>query len=240
MPIFTTRFALALFALAVAVTLLIIGMWQRPTEKSQHTDADGGQGPPTTMPTSALTPYIPFIMIIAPLAATVTGIYLASRVAESQRRKDEDRRRRALATILLSEIQLLHTILKDIHEAFFLKALHKVTIEPFHTAMYDQAGSDRLLFQPETAQVLAQFYALIHILRTELKEFRDLPVEHRIGRDDHALLVRTQYTAELILEAMPQLSAEGGVWPKPYPKRTYRMYPEDPEAFIFPAFPEPP
>jgi hypothetical protein len=98
MPIFTSRFALALFALALAVTLLIIGMWQRPTEKSQHTNADGGQGPPTTMPTSALTPYIPFIMIIAPLAATVTGVYLASRVAESQRRKDEDRRRRALAT----------------------------------------------------------------------------------------------------------------------------------------------
>jgi hypothetical protein len=68
--------------------------------------------------------------------------------------------------------------------------------------MYDQAGSDRLLFQPETAQVLAQFYALTHTLQTEL---------NKLGQDDHALLVRTQYTAECIQEVMRQLSAEGGV-----------------------------
>jgi hypothetical protein len=96
MPIFTTRFASALFVLAIAGSLLTIGMWQRPTEKSQHTDADGGQGPPTTMPTSTLTPYIPFIMIIAPLAATVTGVYLASRFAESQRHRREFPRGNAL------------------------------------------------------------------------------------------------------------------------------------------------
>jgi hypothetical protein len=180
---------------------------------------------------------VPQGMGLGPVLGAGIGASLAYLFTRRQRREEEQRRRRALATILLSEIQLLYDTLKDIHQAFFLKALHKVTIEPFHTAMYDQAGSDRLLFQPETAQVLAQFYALIHILRTELKEFRDLPVEHRIGRDDHALLVRTQYTAELIQEAMRQLSAEGGVWPKAYPKRTYPMYPEDPEAFIFPAFP---
>jgi hypothetical protein len=147
------------------------------------------------MPTSALTPYIPFIMIIVPLAA----VYLASRFAECQRRMDEDRRRRALATFLLNEIQLLYTILKDIRLAYFLKALHTRAIEPFHTAMYDQAGSDRLLFQAETAQLLAQFYSLVHTLRTELNQFRELPPEHRTAQEQ-ALLVRTLYTAELITD----------------------------------------
>ena len=179
---------------------------------------------------------VPQGMGLGPLLGAGIGASLAYLLTRRQRREEKQRRRRALASILLSEIQLLYVTLKDIHQAFFLKALHKVTIEPFHTVMYDQAGSDRLLFQPETAQVLAQFYALTHILRTELNEFRDLPVEHRIGRD-HALLVRTLYTAERIQEAMRQLSAEGGVWPMAYPKRTYPMYPEDPEALYFPEFP---
>jgi hypothetical protein len=174
---------------------------------------------------------------LGPVLGAGVGAGMAYLFTRSQRLDEEQRRRRALATILLSEIQVLYYTLKDIHQAFFLKALHKVMIEPFHTAMYDQAGSDRLLFQPETTHVLARFYALTHILRTELKEFRDLPVEHRIGRDDHALLVRTQYTAEHIQEAMRRLSAEGGVWPVDYPKRIYHMYSEVPEDFIFPPFP---
>jgi hypothetical protein len=139
---------------------------------------------------------------LGPVLGAWIGAGLAYLFTRRQRLEEEQRRRRALATILLSEIQVLYDILKDIHHAFFLKAFHKATIEPFHTAMYDQAGSDRLLFQPETAQVLAQFYALTHTLQTEL---------NKLGQDDHALLVRTQYTAECIQEVMRQLSAEGGV-----------------------------
>jgi hypothetical protein len=173
---------------------------------------------------------------LGPVLGAGIGASLAYLLTRRQRREDEQHQRRALATMLLCEIQLLYTILKDIHQAYFLKALHKVTIEPFHTAMYDQAGSNRLLFQSETAQVLAQFYSLVHTFRTELIEFRDFTAEQRTGRD-HSLLVRTLYTAELIQEAMRQLSAEGGVSPMAYPKRTYPMYPEDPEALIFPSFP---
>ncbi len=129
--------------------------------------------------------------------------------------------------------------LKDIRQAYFLKALHTQTIEPFHTAMYDQAGSDRLLFQAETAQTLAQFYSLVHTLRTELNQFRELPPEHRTAQEQ-ALLARTLYTAEFIKEAMHKLSAEGGVRPIAFPSHSYTFYPEDPEAFTFPPFPEPP
>jgi hypothetical protein len=105
--------------------------------------------------------------------------------------------------------------------------------------MYDQAGSDRLLFQSEMAQVLAQFYSLVYTLRMELNQFRELPPEHRTALE-HGLLVRTLYTAELIKEAMHKLSAEGGTWPTAFPSRTYTMSPEDPEAFTFPPFPKPP
>lgn len=242
MPIFTTRFAIALFMLALASTLLMIGMWQGTTGPSQPTYAHTGEGAPSTTWTSMPTPYIPIIMIMAPLitaTAALSGVIWSSRAAECQRRKGEERRRRALATFLLGEIQVLYVILKDIHQAYHLKALHKVTIESFHTAMYDQAGGDRLLFQAETAQVLVQFYSLVYTFRMELSEFRGLTPESRMGRDD-ALRFRTLYIAELINEVMHKLSAEGGAWPIALPSRTYTLYPEEPEAFTFPPFPEPP
>jgi hypothetical protein len=180
--------------------------------------------------------------IMVPLitdTGTLCGVYLGAHLSQQQRLKDEQRRRRALATLLLSEIQVLYEILKDIHQASHLKALHQVTIESFHTAMYDQAGGDRLLFQAETAQVLAQFYALVYTLRIELNEFRGLSPEQRTGRDN-ALRFRTLYIADLIQEAMHKLSAEGGAWPLAFPSRTYTIYPEEPEAFTFPPFPGPP
>jgi hypothetical protein len=180
--------------------------------------------------------------IMVPLitvTGTLCGVYLGAHLSQQQRLKDEQRRRRALATLILSEIQVLYEILKDIHQAYHLKGLHKVAIEPFHTAMYDQAGIDRLLFQSETTQVLAQFYSLVNTLRMELNEFRGLTPEQRAGRDD-ALRFRTLYIADLIKEAMHKLSAEGGAWPIAFPSRTYTIYPEEPEAFTFPPFPKPP
>jgi hypothetical protein len=146
--------------------------------------------------------------IMVPLitvTGTLCGVYLGAHLSQQQRLKDEQRRRRALATLILSEIQVLYEILKDIHQAYHLKALHQVAIEPFHTAMYDQAGSDRLLFQSGTAQMLAQFYSLVYTLRMELNHFRELTPESRMGRDD-AVRFRTLYIAELIKEAMHKLS----------------------------------
>jgi hypothetical protein len=78
---------------------------------------------------------------LGPVLGAWIGAGLAYLFTRRQRLEEEQRRRRALATILLSEIQVLYDILKDIHHAFFLKAFHKatiepfpVTIEPFHTA----------------------------------------------------------------------------------------------------------
>jgi len=181
-------------------------------------------------------------MISAPLITAtfaLIGVFWSSRLAERQYRKGEEQRRRALATFLLAEIYVLHSLLKDIDQAYHLKALHKVAIEPFYTAMYDQAGGDRLLFQAETAQVLAQFYALVSALRMELIEFRERTPESRMGRDD-ALRFRTLYIAEFMQQVTHKLSAEGGAWPIAFPSRTYTLYPEEPEVFPFPPFPDPP
>ena len=180
-----------------------------------------------------------WIGAIAPLivaTAALCGVYFGAHLSQQQRLKDEQRRRRALATLLLSEIQVLYESSKISTQAYHLKALHQVAIEPFHSAMYDQAGGDRLLFQSEMVQVLAQFYSLIYTCRMELNHFRGLTPEQRTGRED-ALLFRMLYTAELIQEAMHKLSAEGGAWPIAFPSRTYTIYPE---AFTFPPFPKPP
>jgi hypothetical protein len=53
---------------------------------------------------------VPLITVIG----TLCGVYLGAHLAQQQRLKDEQRRRRALATMLLSEIQVLYTTLKDI------------------------------------------------------------------------------------------------------------------------------
>jgi hypothetical protein len=167
------------------------------------------------------------------------GVYLGAYLSQQQRLKDEQRRRRGLATFLLGEIQVLYLLLKDIDQASHMKALHKVAIEPFYTAVYEQAGGDRLLFQEETMQVLAQFYTLGYTLRMELNEFRGLTPEQRAGRED-ALRFRTLYIADRIQETMHKLSAEGGVWPLAFPAHTYTIDAEEPEAFTFPPFPKPP
>lgn len=109
---------------------------------------------------------------LGPVLGAGIGASLAYLLTRRQLREEEQRRRRALATILLSEAQLLYSILKDIDQAYWMKAIHGEAIEAFHTAMYDQAGADRILFQPETVHALAHLYQLVHTLRTELNRFR--------------------------------------------------------------------
>jgi hypothetical protein len=227
-----TRLILALFLLTVAVTLLTMGMWQTPSVGLQSPAKAIGGGSKNLMSDA-------WIGVIGTLLGTVIGAALTYVLTWELKRREDQHKRQALASILLSEVKLLHLILKDLKQAYFSKALHKVAIEAFHTAMFDQMGTDHLLFKLETAPVLAQFYQLIHTLRTELNQFRDLPIEQRIGRDE-PLWARIRYTAEMIEEVMHKLSAEGGVWPKDFPSRTYPWYPEDVEFPPFPPFPKPP
>jgi hypothetical protein len=110
--------------------------------------------------------------VMAPLitaSAALAGVGLGSWLAWRQRRKEDDRRRRAIATSLLSEIRLLEPGLRDIHDD--MTAAYRV-MEPFQTAMYDQAGANLWLFKPETVYALNIFYNGVHELRTTLARYR--------------------------------------------------------------------
>ena len=94
---------------------------------------------------------------MAPLmtaSAALAGVGLKSWLAWRQRRKEDDQRRRALATGLLSEIRLLEPGLRDIHDD--TTAAYRV-MELFQTAMYDHAGANLLLLKPETVHALNIF-----------------------------------------------------------------------------------
>jgi hypothetical protein len=76
---------------------------------------------------------------------------------------DDRQKRRALATLLLSEIRFLEGNLREIcYEA--PRSLY-YSIRPFPTAIYDEAGANLLLFSPATVPALNVFYQQIHDLR---------------------------------------------------------------------------
>jgi hypothetical protein len=171
---------------------------------------------------------------MAPLiaaSAALGGVYLGSRLSQRQREEEDERKRRALATLLLHEVRLLSIILKDIHRS---GELHMEAIEPFHTAMYDQAGAELLRLTPETVDRLTYFYQLVHTLQMELNRFRVIPPDQRQWHNA-ALRVRATQTALAMQETVQSLTAEGGVWPRPFPSFTIRGYPP-----IGPDFPPSP
>jgi hypothetical protein len=144
----------------------------------------------------------------ASIGAAMT--YLPTR---RQRREEEARQRRTLATMLLQELRLLEIVLKDINDSF---ELDMEEVEPFHTAMYDQAGPELLRLTPTTVDQLAYFYQLIHTLQMQLNWFRHHPPGSRAWHDA-ALKVRATQAALLIKDVARLLVAEGGIRPRPFP-----------------------
>jgi hypothetical protein len=167
-----------------------------------------------------------WIGAIVPLitaTAALSGVYLGSRLSQRQRQEEDERKRRALATLLLQVLRLLEIILKDIHDSF---ELHMEGVEPFHTAMYDQAGPELLRLTPDTIDRLAYFYQLIHTLQMELNRFRPHPPGSRAWHDA-ALKVRATQAALCIKEVARLLVAEGGIQPRPFPTMTIRTFPPE-------------
>jgi hypothetical protein len=97
-------------------------------------------------------------------------------------------------------------------------------IEPFHTAMYDQAGAELLRLTPETVDRLTYFYQLVHTLQRELTRFRIIPLDQRQWHNA-TLRVRATQTALAMQETVRLPTAEGRVWPRPFPLFTIRGYP---------------
>jgi hypothetical protein len=110
-----------------------------------------------------------WIGVIGTLLGAVIGGVVTYFTTWELKRRDDQHKRRALATGLLSEIRLLESSLRDIHDD--ATAAYR-TVEPFQTAMYDQAGANLLLFQPATVHALNVFYNGVHELRTTLARYR--------------------------------------------------------------------
>jgi hypothetical protein len=99
------------------------------------------------------------------VGGTVGGVALAFWLNSRERRQEDERRRRALATALLAEIHLLKLSLQSIHET---EDAGNRRIEPFQTAVYDTIGANLVLFNRETVQALIVFYHMIHELQSTL------------------------------------------------------------------------
>lgn len=110
-----------------------------------------------------------WIGVIGTLLGAVIGGAISYLTTWELKRRDDQDKRRTLATGLLSEIRLLVLSLRDIHGT--TTAANRV-MEPFQTAMYDQAGANLLFFTPETVRTLNIFYNGVHELRTTLARYR--------------------------------------------------------------------
>jgi hypothetical protein len=170
-----------------------------------------------------------WIGVIGTLLGAVIGGVVAYFTTWELKRRDDQHKRRALATGLLSEIRLLEFSLRNIHGD--TTAAYRV-MEPFQTAMYDQAGANLLLFRPATVHALNIFYNGVHELRTTLARYRmqypdpqDL-AQRLSPRDQEHTRVRViaANVHDGIRDVATRLRTdEGGQWPESLPPLCYRL-----------------
>jgi hypothetical protein len=169
---------------------------------------------------------------LGPWIGASIGASLTYLLTRQQRHKEDDQRRRALATALLSEIRFLEGLLRDIDRALAPGAPGEEMIEPYRTAVYASAGANLLLLSPETVHALNALYQLVYRLGAELQEIRHGQIDASV--DDYcAVRLRAVYAAHRIPEVAARLQDyEGGIWPDPLPYWSM-PYPE------LPPFPPP-
>lgn len=154
---------------------------------------------------------------LGPVIGASLGASVAYILTRHQRRQEDDQRRRALATGLLSEIRFLERLLRDITTAVIPGEPGDEMIEPYRTTVYDSAGANLLLFSRDTVHDLDALYQLVHRLREELQEIRrgqiDASVDHY-----HSVRLRAVYAVAYIRKVASRLQDdEEGMWPRPLP-----------------------
>jgi hypothetical protein len=161
------------------------------------------EGPPST----GISTIVPLITV----AGTLSGVFLGSRLSQRQRLEEEQRRRRALATLLLSEVRFVEGVVRRIRGMVNLEG---ALIQPYETTVYDSAGANLLLFDKAPVLELNTFYVLVHDLRAMLQLIS--VSESRIeDLDEITLRAKATYIASLVQGVARRLSAEGGEWPMP-------------------------
>jgi hypothetical protein len=208
------RFILALALLMLAGAGLVIGMWQAPPLQRPMSAASGSS---KSVMSDA------WIGLIGTLLGVVVGAVTGFVGAWLLKYWDDRRKRQTLATGLLSEIRLLHLGLRNLHDD--MTAACRV-MEPFQTAMYDQAGANLLLFKPKTMHDLNVFYNGVHELQAMFARYRlqypdpqDLAQRYPPGDREHTY-VRIMATSvdDAVLDVAKRLRwKEGGQPPGKLP-----------------------
>jgi hypothetical protein len=147
--------------------------------------------------------------VVGTLGGVTLGYWLSSR----ERRRDEQRRRRVLATALLSEVRFPEGLLRNITTAVIPSEPGEEMVEPYRTAVYDSAGANLLLFSRGTVHDLDALYQLVHRLREELQELHrgqiDAGVDHY-----HTARLCAMHAADYIQRVALRLRDDaGGMWP---------------------------
>jgi hypothetical protein len=217
----SARLFLALALLLLAGTVLVIGLWQAPLAPLQRPVTAAGGSLKTPMSDA-------WIQVSGTLLGVVIGGALTYGLTWDLKRRDDQRKRHALATGLLSEIRLLDLSLREIHDD--TTAAYRI-VEPFQTAMYDQAGANLLLFKPETIHALNIFYNGVHELQAMFTRYRvqypnpqDLAQRYP-PRDEEHKRVRIMATNvdDAVSDVADRLRKEGGQWPSTLPSLRYSL-----------------
>jgi hypothetical protein len=170
-----------------------------------------------------------WIGVIGTLLGTVIGGALTYGLTWDLKRRDDQQKRQALARGLLSEIRLLDLSLRDIHGT--TTAAYRV-MEPFQTAIYDQAGANLLLFTPATVLALNVLYHMVHELQTILARYQAQHPDPRDRaqsqppRDPAHTVVRhmAANASDVIPDVVTRLHKdERGQWPGPLPSLRFRL-----------------
>lgn len=139
------------------------------------------------------------VAVIGTLAGAVLGIYGSLFMSE----RENGRRRRAAATILLADLRYLDHTLRTLSK---LEVLPRQRLALMPVASIHDLPPDASLFAPQTLEYRTM------LRRSFLSLIED--VGNRAGRDDDDVLLDVKRRASLVLNRMPsvveRLRAEGG------------------------------
>jgi hypothetical protein len=146
------RFILALILLTLAGAALIMGLWPAPSIPRQSPVMAADERGPRAMSEA-------WSGTFGALLGAVLGGVLGFMAAWLPKHWDDRQKRRALATLLLSEVRFLERNLREI----LYRGIDAPDLD-FQTAIYNEAGAHLLLFAPATVHALNVFYQRIHEL----------------------------------------------------------------------------
>ena len=162
------------------------------------------------------------IGVIGTLLGTVVGGLLSYLATWELKRRDDQRKRQALAMALLGEIRFLEFVLYRIYQ------LRSFDIPS--TMVYDHAGDALLLFSAETVHAVTDLYQRTHVVSTLVTGVRNIQISSGGYLQIQWYAVSA---AKVIPTAVAFLENEGGHRPPNLPTEDAMVSAQNPS---FPSF----